>query len=96
MTPTIEEVKRVAIERGISAEVRYEQIEELQAFAQHWIEVGRKEQRESDEEACENIGDEYTAREGKRLPELRSDAATGAYHCMSAIRNNTGRIEHEQ
>lgn len=51
MTPTIEEVKRVAEELNFTVWSSTTLIctnEELQAFAQHWIEVGRKEQREID------------------------------------------------
>ena len=58
MTPTIEEVKRVARERGVvvttSKPGRYYVTtftftpQELQAFARHYIEVGEKGQREKD------------------------------------------------
>lgn len=51
MTPTIEEVKRVAIESGASVwpitEIATFSFEQLQAFAQHWIEVGEKKPRDS-------------------------------------------------
>lgn len=57
MTPTIEEVKKVAIECGLYAynyqdEIFVQNLYELQAFAQHYIEVGRKVQRDSDEKVC--------------------------------------------
>lgn len=50
MTPTLEEVKKVAEDCGagfIDGYLAFEYIE-LQAFAQHFKEEGRKEQREID------------------------------------------------
>lgn len=55
MNPTLEEVKKVAIECGSSAYAHpfttshYFSDAALQAFAQHYKEEGRKEQREIDE-----------------------------------------------
>lgn len=47
--------------------------------------VAAKE-REACRSACESIADEYQKREGRKFPELKSDAHTGASDCESAIR----------
>lgn len=48
MKPTIEEVKKVAIECGMNDSVPLLYLAELQAFARHYKEEGRKEQCELD------------------------------------------------
>lgn len=44
------------------------------------------QEREANAAACEAIADEYQRREGRRFPELKSDANTGAEACAAAIR----------
>lgn len=43
-------------------------------------------EREACAQVCEAIEDEYQRTEGRRYPELKSDAETGARDCASAIR----------
>lgn len=78
MTPTIEEVKNVAVMCGFgSSDPKYDHIpsyEELQAFAQHYKKEGRDEQREIDIDTCK----EFYSVDGT------------AQKCAEAIRNNTG------
>ncbi len=46
----------------------------------------RAEALEEAAQRCEDIGDEYQEREGRRYAELRSDAEMGSKHCAAAIR----------
>lgn len=119
MTPTLEEVKKVCEQCGMFPPSNFAA---LQAFARHYKEAGRKEQREVDlklcraqsdkywkfkgtkdwsgyvegmsdgADECEEVGDEYTKREGRKYPELRSDATTGAYSCMAAARTKADNL----
>lgn len=43
-------------------------------------------ERERCANLCEDIGDEYQRSEGRKYPELKSDAETGASKCAAAIR----------
>lgn len=78
MTPTIEEVKKVAIDCGC---VNYDggfdcSIQNLQAFTQHWMKV----QREMDELTCAELSSDGKA----------NTPGGACLECMEAIRNNTG------
>lgn len=79
MTPTIEEVKRVAntIYFPSSAGGGWVELtlEELQSFAQHWIEVGRKQKADEASELLNNLN-----RTISNMLAANSEA----------IRNNTG------
>lgn len=44
-------------------------------------------------EICEHISDEYREREGRRYPELKTDAETGASDCESSIRACADELE---
>ncbi len=44
-------------------------------------------------EICEHISDEYREREGRRYPELKTDAETGASDCESSIRARADELE---
>lgn len=44
-------------------------------------------------EICEHISDEYREREGRRYPELKTDAETGASDCESSIRARAAELE---
>lgn len=46
-------------------------------------------ERERCAQMCEDISDEYQRTEGRRYPELKSDAQTGADACAAAIRRTT-------
>lgn len=43
-------------------------------------------ERERCASLCEDISDEYQRREGRKYPELRTDAQEGASKCAAAIR----------
>ena len=44
-------------------------------------------------EICEHISDEYREREGRRYPELKTDAESGASDCESSIRARADELE---
>ena len=44
-------------------------------------------------EICEHISDEYREREGRRYPELKTDAESGASDCESSIRARAAELE---
>ncbi len=44
-------------------------------------------------EICEHISDEYREREGRRYPELKTDAESGASDCESSIRAQAHELE---
>lgn len=47
-------------------------------------------------EICEHISDEYREREGRRYPELKTDAESGASDCESSIRAQAAELEKQQ
>lgn len=55
-------------------------------WLEHFASLVAAAERNACEKVCEAIEDEYQRTEGRRYPELKSDAETGARDCAAAIR----------
>ena len=66
-------------------------LEQLQAYAARAVAEAVAREREACAVLCEDISDEYQRREGRRFPELKTDAEYGAGECARAIRNRSNK-----
>lgn len=73
MKPTIEEVKKVAIECGMNDSVPLLYLAELQSFAQHYKEEGRKEQQATDGILWNNLVITITNMMAANKPTIRNN-----------------------
>ena len=59
---------------------------QMEAERQRCYALGVAAERERCAKLCDDISDEYQRTEGRRYPELKSDAQEGASACADAIR----------
>ena len=70
-----------------------EEIDELPDLTTPVLNRIRAEGMRMAAEICEHISDEYREREGRRYPELKTDAESGASDCESSIRARADELE---
>lgn len=81
-----EDFQRICQANGFGAAARGEVPVIAPGMLRALLEAVAAEEREACARLCEDLSDEYQRTEGRKYPELKSDAETGAGRCADAIR----------
>jgi hypothetical protein len=85
-----EHIKRLAEEAGAYLDIDYpDTIRHVSITPDQLIAFGEAVARECSK-LCEEISDEYQEREGRKYPEMKTDAQSGASECDYKIRAHFG------